>query len=356
MRELPEGKRRTTAVHVRGNFRVQGETVTEGVPAVFHPLPPGTKPNRLALAKWLVEEENPLTARVLANRLWEQLFGVGIVRTTEEFGSQGELPNYPELLDFLATELTAHKWDLKNFLKFLVTSSTYQQSSAISPAMLERDPENLVLARGPRFRMPAEVIRDQALFVSGLLNRKMYGAPIRPPQPSLGLSAAFGSALDWKPSEGEDQHRRGVYVEWRRTSPYASMATFDAPNREVCVLRRPRSNTPLQALVTLNDPVYFEAAQSLARRISQADGSAAQKIQYGFSLCLCRPAKPPELERLLSFYEETRAAYAKDPAQATKAATQPLGPLPEAMDAVDLAAWTALGNVLLNLDETLMRP
>jgi hypothetical protein len=356
MRELPEGKRRTTAVQVRGNFRVQGETVTEGVPSVFHPLSPGTRPDRLALAKWLVDDENPLTARVLANRLWEQLFGVGIVRTTEEFGSQGEPPSYPELLDYLATEITANKWDLKHFLKFLTTSSTYQQGSAISPAMRERDPENVLLARGPRFRMPAEVIRDQALFVSGLLSQKMYGAPIRPPQPSLGLSAAFGGALDWKTSEGEDQHRRGVYVEWRRTSPYASMATFDAPNREVCTLRRPRSNTPLQALVTLNDPVYFEAAQALARRIVQTDGPVPQKVQYGFRLCLCRPPKQAELKRLVSFYEETRASYSKDPAQAARAATKPLGSIPEGLDAIELAAWTAVGNVLLNLDEMLMRP
>jgi hypothetical protein len=184
----------------------------------------------------------------------------------------------------------------------------------------------------------------------------MYGTPIRPPQPSLGLSAAFGGALDWKTSEGEDQHRRGVYVEWRRTNPYASMATFDAPNREVCTLRRPRSNTPLQALVTLNDPVYFEAAQALARKIAQTDGSAAQKIQYGFRLGLCRPPKPAELTRLLSFYEETHANYSRDPAQAAKAAAQPPGLAPKAMDAVDLATWTALGNVLLNLDEMLMRP
>ncbi len=356
MRELPEGKRRTTAVQVRGNFRVQGEAVTEGVPSVFHPLPPGAKPDRLALAKWLVDEENPLTARVLVNRFWEQLFGIGIVRTTEEFGTQGEAPNYPELLDFLATEITAEKWDLKQFLKLLVTSSTYQQNSAISPALRERDPDNVLLARGPRFRMPAEVIRDQALFVSGLLSHKMYGPPIRPPQPSLGLSAAFGGALDWKTSEGEDQHRRGVYVEWRRTNPYASMATFDAPNREVCTLRRPRSNTPLQALVTLNDPVYFEAAQALARRIVGTEGPTLQKAQYGFRLCLCRPPKPAEIERLVALYEEAKATYAKDPEQASKAATEPLGPLPEGMNTIDLAAWTAVGNVLLNLDEMLMRP
>jgi hypothetical protein len=221
--------------------------------------------------------------------------------------------------------------------------------------MRERDPENLLLARGPRFRMSAEVIRDQALFVGGLLSRKMYGAPIRPPQPSLGLSAAFGSALDWKTSEGEDLHRRGVYVEWRRTSPYASMATFDAPNREVCTLRRPRSNTPLQALVTLNDPVYFEAAQALARRIVQTDGLVPQKVQYGFRLCLCRLPKQAEMDRLVSFYEETHATYAKDPPQAAKAATQPLGPIPKGMDTIELAAWTAVGNVLLNLDEMLMK-
>jgi hypothetical protein len=184
----------------------------------------------------------------------------------------------------------------------------------------------------------------------------MYGPPVRPPRPSLGLSAAFGGSLDWKNSEGEDRYRRALYIEWRRTSPYPSMATFDAPNREVCTLRRPRSNTPLQALVTLNDPVYIEAAQALARRMVRAPGTVADKVRYGFELCLVRPPRATELTRLARFYETARADLVKTPDKAKLMAADPAGPIPSDLDAVDLAAWTAVGNVLLNLDETLMRP
>src|SRR5260221_12632950 len=203
--------------------------------------------------------------------------------------------------------------------------------------------------------MPAEVVRDQALSVSGLLSRKMYGPPIRPPRPSLGLSAAFGSSLDWKTSEGEDQHRRGLYVEWRRTSPYPSMATFDAPNREVCTLRRPRSNTPLQALVTLNDPVYVEAAQGLARRIAESPGPVAEKTAFVFRLCLVRVPRSTEIEQLVKLHDDAKASFAAEPTKALQMA----GIEPDAAkseDAFELAAWTVVGNVLLNLDEMLVRP
>jgi len=308
------------------------------------------------LARWLVDENNPLTARVLANRLWEQIFGVGIVRTLEDFGSQGDLPTHPELLDWLATELVAQHWDIKAFLKLLVTSAAYCQSSRVTPELQERDPDNLLLARGPRFRMPAEEVHDQALFVSGLLSRKMLGPSVRPPRPPLGLTAAFGSSLDWKNSEGEDRYRRALYIEWRRTSTYPSLATFDAPNREVCALRRPRSNTPLQAFVTLNDPVYVEAAQALARRIAQTGGSPADKVEQGFRLCLARSPRESEKRQLVDFYETSRAELAQAPEKATKLATEPIGPAPEGANIVDLAAWSAVGNVLLNLDEMLMRP
>jgi hypothetical protein len=216
----------------------------------------------------------------------------------------------------------------------------------------ERDPDNLLLARGARFRMPAEVVRDQALAVSGLLSSKMFGPPIRPPRPSLGLAAAFGSSLDWKASEGEDKYRRAVYIEWRRTSPYPSMATFDAPNREVCTLRRPRSNTPLQALVTLNDPVYIEAAQGLARRMSQSSSSIKDQIAYGFRLCLAREPRTRELQQLVQFYEEARASYSARPELASKM----IAASSHADSNLELAALTAVGNVLLNLDELLMRP
>lgn len=356
MKELGGDQRRKTHVQLRGNFLALGEEVTEAVPAVFHQIPKDVRPDRLALARWLVDENNPLTARVTANRFWEQLFGIGIVRTSEDFGSQGELPTHPELLDWLATEFAGSGWDIKALLKLMVTSATYCQSSKVTPELLERDPNNLLLARGPRFRMTAEEVRDQALFVSGLLSCKMYGPPVRPPQPSLGLTAAFGGSLDWKTSEGEDRYRRGLYVEWRRTNPYPSLATFDAPNREVCALRRPRSNTPLQALVTLNDPVYIEAAQALGRRMDRTEGSTAAKASYGFRLCLARAPREKELTRLIEFYDTARADYENQPEKAKQLATDPLGSPPEGSDITVLAAWSAVGNVLLNLDETLMRP
>ena len=204
--------------------------------------------------------------------------------------------------------------------------------------------------------MSAEMVRDQALAVSGLLSPKMYGPSVRPARPSFGLAAAFGGSLDWKNSDGEDRYRRALYVEWRRTSPYPSIATFDAPSREVCALLRPRSNTPLQALVTLNDPVYLEAAQALARRMAGTPGSITDKARYGFRLCLARPPRAGELSELTNFYQTARAEYEKAPKQAKKMAGAPSGNVPVEKNIIDLATWTAVGNVLLNLDETLMRP
>jgi hypothetical protein len=354
MREMAPDHRRKTHMQSRGNYLAIGDEVTEGVPAAFPPLSPDAPMNRLTLARWLVDENNPLTARVMANRFWEQIFGIGIVRTTEDFGTQGDLPTHPELLDWLATEFVRQKWDMKKFLKLLVISATYRQSSRVTSELAERDPENVLLARGPRFRMPAEEVRDQAMAVSGLLSHKMYGPPIRPPRPSSGLTAAFGSSLDWKTSDGEDRYRRAIYVEWRRTSPYPSMATFDAPNREVCTLRRPRSNTPLQALVTLNDPVYVEAAQALALRMAQSPGSVTDKAKFGFRLCLTRLPRSAELQQLVKFHDEERESFAKEPAKAQQMAGIKSGT--KSQDAADLAAWTVIGNVLLNLDETFMRP
>jgi hypothetical protein len=358
MRELAVDKRRKTFVEFRGNYLALGDEVTPAVPVVFQPLAPGAPLNRLTLARWLVDENNPLTARVIANRFWEQIFGTGIVRTCEDFGTQGDAPTHPELLDWLATELVAQHWDVKAFLRLLVSSATYCQASAVTPKLLAKDPDNILLARGPRFRAPAEVIRDQALAVSGLLSSKMYGPPVRPPQASLGLSAAFGGSLDWKTSTGEDRYRRAIYTEWRRTNPYASMATFDAPSREVCALRRPRSNTPLQALVTLNDPVYVEAAQALGERMAKAPGSDGERLTYGFRLCLARAPRPDELKRLLAFYEDAKADYAAKPELATNMTSPAQGSSlngPEGPPG-ELAAWAATGNVLLNLDEILMNP
>ena len=352
MRELPQASRRKTQIQHRGNFMDLGKEVSAGVPSAFSPMPEGSPTDRLALARWLVSENNPLTARVIANRYWDQIFGAGLVPTSEEFGSQGEPPTHPELLDWLATELIREEWDVKQFLKLLVTSATYRQSSHVTPEALQRDSENHWLARGPRFRLPAETIRDQALFVSGLLCQKLYGPPVKPPQPTSGLNAAFGGNIDWKTSEGPDKFRLGLYTTWRRSNPYPSMTTFDAPNREVCTLRRSRTNTPLQALVTLNDPVYIEAAQALARRMEDSGGSVRDKAQYGFRLCLARSPSGEELDRLVRLYESSLTTFTSDPKRADSLASSPL---PSGANARELAAWTVVGNVLLNLDEMLMK-
>ena len=355
LKELETAKLRETRLQYRGNFLDQGDLVTAGLPAAFHPLPEGTSLDRLALARWLVSRDNPLTARVMVNRLWEKMFGVGIVRTVEEFGSQGELPSHPELLDWLAVEFMDGGWDIRRMLKQMVTSAAYRQSSQVSPELVASDPENRLLARGPRFRLTAEMVRDQSLATAGLLSRTLYGPPVRPPQPSQGLSAAFGSSTDWETSQGEDRYRRAIYIQWRRSNPYPSMSAFDAPNREVCTLRRDRTNTPLQAFVTLNDPVYVEAAQGLARRIAAQAGTLEERLTYGFRLCLARHPTADELARLTVLYTTSREQLAVNPAQAEKLATDPLGPVPEGSNAVDLAAWTVVGNVLLNLDEMLMK-
>lgn len=354
MRELPAGAQRETRLQHRGNFLDLGEVVTAGVPAAFPPLPAGPR-NRLSLARWLVSRENPLTARVTVNRLWEKVFGVGLVRTVEEFGSQGELPSHPELLDWLAVEFMESGWDVQHILRLLVTSAAYRQSSAVSAELAARDPENRLLARGPRFRLTAEMVRDQSLAVAGLLSRTLYGPPVRPPQPSLDLKAAFGSSTDWEPSRGEDRYRRALYIQWRRSSPYPSMSAFDAPNREVCTLRRDRTNTPLQAFVTLNDPVYVEASQALGRRMAAHSGRIDEQLAWGFRLCLSRAPTAAELARLCDLYATSRERLQLNPAEAEKLATDPLGPVPNGSSAVDLAAWTVVGNVLLNLDEMLMK-
>lgn len=355
MKQLPDDKRRVTKVQIRGNYLSTGVEVSEGTPAAFH-SPPRDRPlDRMALAEWLIDEDNALTPRVIANRHWEQIFGIGIVETSEEFGSQGELPSHPALLDWLAVELRDGGWNVKSLLKLLVTSAAYRQSSMTSAEMIEVDPQNRLLARGPRFRISAEMVRDQALFVSGLLSEKMYGAPVKPPQPQLGLKAAFGSATDWQTSKGDDKYRRGIYTTWRRSSPYPSMAQFDAPNREVCTVRRIRTNTPLQALVTLNDPVYVEAAQALARRMIEAGDDTDSRLTFGFHRALIRDPSPEEKRRLGQFVDMATKHFAAANDQARKMATEPIGELPEGLDVAEAAAWTVLGNVILNLDEIYMK-
>jgi hypothetical protein len=354
LRERPSERRETRFQH-RGNYLDKGPAVEAGLPAVFHTAAADRPLDRLALARWLVDTSNPLTARVIANRYWEALFGRGIVLTSEEFGTQGELPTHPELLDWLATELVKSGWDTRALIRTIVTSAVYRQSSQVIGSAADVDPDNRWLARGPRVRMSAEMVRDQALFVGGLLNAAMYGPPVRPPQPYLGLAAAFGSSTDWETSTGGDRYRRGIYTTWRRSNPYPSMATFDAPNREVCTMRRSRTNTPLQCLVTLNDPVYVEAAQALARRALKHSRDTEDRITYAFRSCLLRLPRAAELRALTDLYEESHARLADRRDEAKKLATIPLGTLPEGIDIVDAAAMTMVGNVLLNLDEMILK-
>lgn len=354
MRELPKTEQRVTKIHNRGNFMDLGDEVQPAIPSVFQ-VGGDVVADRLALARWLVSRDNPLTARVTVNRHWEQLFGTGIVATSEEFGSQGDLPTHPALLDWLAVEFMEQGWDMKQLLKTMLLSATYRQSSKVSRELAELDPENRLFARGPRFRLPAETIRDQALALAGLLSPKLYGPPVKPPQPSLGLAAAFGSSTDWQTSSGEDRYRRGIYTTLRRSNPYPSLSTFDAPNREVCTLRRIRTNTPLQALVTMNDPVYIEAAQAYGRKIAEQPGSLDEQIEWGLQEALARPVAADEVQVLKKLFENVKAALQNQPEEAKKLATEPHGPIPEGKDIVELAALTVVANAIMNLDEFLMR-
>ncbi len=346
---------RETHIMVRGNFLNLGDKVTPGVPAILPPLPAGEPDNRLTLARWLVSPENPLTARVTMNRFWGQYFGHGIVETVEDFGTQGERPTHPELLDWLATEFIRQKWDMKAMHKLIVMSATYRQSSRATPEMVERDPENRLFERGPRFRVPAETVRDIALEASGLLSSKIGGPSVFPYQPD-GIWTQIYSGDKWEISKGEDKYRRGLYTFWRRTSPYPAFMSFDAPSRELICTRRPRSNTPLQALTTLNDPAYVEASEALARRMmTETKGDAVDRIAYGFRLCVARAPRRNEIKRLVSLYNEELSRYKADGKAAEKLATSELGKAPEKADLDELAAWTVVANVLLNLDETITK-
>lgn len=350
MLELAADKKRTTKLMIKGNFLNTGAVVEPTIPAKFNTLPKGTPIDRLALARWLVDRENPFTARAMANRFWAQLFGGGIVETEEDFGMQGELPSHPDLLDWLAVEFQTD-WDMKRLLKTLVTSATYRQSSQVTPEHLQKDPRNRLLSRGPRFRLEAEMVRDQSLALAGLLSRKMHGPSVYPPQPPGLWQAAFNGDRTWTTSTGEDRYRRGLYIFWRRTVPYPSMATFDAPSREICTIRRIRTNTPLQAFVTLNDPVYVEAAQALGRRIMKEGGASPEdRARFALRLCLARPPQADQVREVVALYNGELDHYRKDEKSASDLATDPLGPLPKDVAAAEAAAWTVVANVLLNLD------
>ena len=361
MRDLPPEKHRKTHLMVKGNYLQPGEEVVAGVPAAFHPLKlePGKRPDRLALAQWIIDPENPLTARVAANRFWAKLFGTGLVETEEDFGSQGTFPSHPELLDWLALHYRDDlRWDTKAFLKTIVMSSTYRQSNRFTAAHLASDPKNRLLARGPRFRLEAEMVRDQALVTSGLRSEKMFGPSVFPPQPAGLWRAAFNGERQWKTSEGDDRYRRGIYTFLRRSVPYPSMITFDAPNREICSVRRIRTNTPLQAFVTLNDPAYVEIAQALARRIIREGGSNTDsRIRHGLKLCLLRAPAPEQVAAIGKLYASELAHYQNAATGAKALATDPFGPLAKDFPAseAEAAAWTVVANVLLNLDAMMMK-
>ncbi|MCX7924627.1 MAG: PSD1 and planctomycete cytochrome C domain-containing protein [Fimbriimonadales bacterium] len=346
MEDNPTDKPLTAIVRPRGEFTRQGDTVETGTPAVLHPFPKDAPRNRLGLALWLASKENPLTARVQVNRMWATIFGRGIVETLENFGTQGAYPTHPDLLDWLAVEFMERGWSMKHLYRLIVTSSTYRQSSRVTPELLARDPKNELYARAPRYRLPAELVRDNALAISGLLSRKIGGPSVFPPQPE-GVWDIPYNADRWTTDTGENRYRRGLYTFWRRTAPYPSMVAFDAHSREVCVAMRPRTNTPLQSLVLLNDPAYMEAAVALAQRMAQkGKGNLRASLRYGFRSCTAREPTPAELQRLEQLYQQMCERYARQ----SEAAKQLTGE-PNA----ERAALTLVANALLNLDETITR-
>ncbi|MBN71280.1 MAG: hypothetical protein CME32_18600 [Gimesia sp.] len=350
-------KPRMNNIFKRGNFLDKGAQVKPQTPESLHPLQAEDTPNRLAFAKWLVAPENPLVARVTVNRWWSQFFGQGIVATQEDFGSQGDPPTHPALLDWLAVEFMEHNWSMKHVHKLIVMSATYQQSSKITPELLEADPYNKLLTRGPRLRLSAETIRDNALAISGLLSTKMGGPPIYPPQPQ-GLWRHVGrNAPKYNTSTAEDRFRRGVYVIWRRSAPYPSFTNFDAPDRGACTINRSRTNTPLQALTLLNDPAYIEIATGLARRLAthgMNDGMTdRERIAYAFRLCVARQPLDVEVDHLTKVFEQELKHFEDQPQAAQKLISAK--DRPEGVGASRMAAWLYVANILLNLDETITK-
>ena len=344
----------------RGDYSQPAEELQPDVPGVLPPLPTGAPKNRLSLARWLMQPENPLTARVAVNRFWQMNFGTGIVKTSEDFGAQGDPPSHPELLDWLATEFAGSGWNVKRMMRTIVTSATYRMSSRASSDLLERDPENRLLARGPRVRLPAEMIRDNALAASGLLNGEIGGKSVFPYQPDgVWEDMAFGDVYSmqrYEQSHGKDLYRRSMYTFWKRTAPPASLVTFDAPDREKCTARRSNTNTPLQALVLLNDPTYVEAARALAQRVlREASADPGSRIRLAFRLATAREPNPRELQVLRDLAETQVGRYQKAPAAAKDLLRTGESAVDKSLDPRELAGWTTVASVILNLDETITK-
>jgi mono/diheme cytochrome c family protein len=353
MQEMPV--RRETFVLARGQYDKPGEKVEPGVPASLHPLPADGPADRLAFARWLVDPANPLTARVAVNRFWQMYFGVGLVKTADDFGAQGDAPSHPDLLDWLAAEFIDGGWDIKQLQKLIVTSAAYRQSSKVTPQHLERDPENRLLARSPRLRLPAEVIRDQALAVSGLLVEQLGGASVKPYQPP-GLWKELTGGGDFEQDHGEGLYRRSLYTFWRRTIAPPSMMTFDASAREACSVRETRTNTPLQALALLNEVTFVEAARVLAARVMREAGTSPdERIVRAFRLVTSRTPSDDELAILGGSLLRHLRKFRREPEAAAKLLTVGEAPLDKQLDPAELAAYTAVANVILNLDEVVTK-
>ena len=353
MRELGKNKARVTKIHRRGNFLDPGDEVQPALLPAFHKMPEGVPMNRLGVAEWLVSKDNPLTPRVWANRVWARLFGIGIVETEEDFGALGTAPSNAALLDWLAASYRDGGWSLKKLIKTTVMSETYRQASEITPALREADPRNVLASRGARFRLSAEQVRDSALAVSGLLSSKMGGPPMMPPQPA-GLWRSTYSSKNWIDAEGEDRFRRGLYTYLKRTTPYPSFTTFDGGSGEVCQVRRIRTNTPLQALVTLNDPVYLEAAAALAKRMIADANDDTARAARGMKLALIRPPHDGEIKPLLALLHDAKEDFAASPEKAVSMIKSSRGEAGN-MKPADFAAWIVIANAILNLDEFLTR-
>ena len=349
---LAMGPERKTHLMIRGDFLRKGVEVQPGTPVAIGSAPAAT--NRLDLAKWIVEPSNPLARRVLANWIWQKYFGRGIVSTLEDFGTQGDKPSHPELLDWLATQVLENGWSLKTMHRLIVTSATYRQASTNRPELKDRDPQNILLARQNRLRLEAEVVRDVALRTSGLLMSTIGGPSIRPPQPAGVSELTYAGSAKWVESTGQDRYRRGLYIWFQRTSPYPTLMTFDAPDSNVCTVRRERSNTPLQALTLLNDVVFVEAAQALAKRVQDELPDEAPRIQLErmFELAFGREKTNAERNRLLKLFNEFRQLASAEPKEAVKL----VGAFkPTKANIADAAAWVGVARALMNLDEFVTR-